>query len=336
MQPNSFELPISHALHGGYKHPACRNWVKQTLSANNLVYPVFVLDEPDAEQEIKTMPGIKRFGYKKIVDHLKPLVKKGLQSIIIFGILSDDNKKDERGSHAGGNGIKGPTNLALEEIKKEIPELLLIVDVCLCAFTSHGHCGLLNCEGYIDNAASLKRLVEVSISYVQSGAQVIAPSDMMDGRIGAIKQELIRQNLEIPVMSYAAKFASSYYGPFRDACKSAPGKSDRQAYQLPLDSTQLALKAVQRDLEEGADYIMVKPITTYLDIVKEIKQRFNPIMACYHVSGEYAMVCFAAQNGACDKKKVVLETMRSFRRAGIDIIITYFTPELLDWVKEEF
>ncbi|EGR29745.1 hypothetical protein IMG5_149280 [Ichthyophthirius multifiliis] len=333
---SNYNIPQNHFIHSAYKFQACRNWYKNILTAHNLVYPIFVLDEPDIEQEIKTMPGIKRYGYKNIITHLEPLIAKGLKSIIIFGILTNDSDKDSVGTYAGGCGKKGPTHLALEYIKQAFPDLLLIVDVCLCAFTSHGHCGILKEDGLIDNGKSIQRLAEISVSYVESGAQVIAPSDMMDGRIATIKYELLKRGLEIPIMSYSAKFASSFYGPFRDACKSAPGKSDRQAYQLPCDSIELALKAVQRDLEEGADFIMVKPISSYLDVARAIKDKFNPIMACYHVSGEYSMICFAAERGACDKKKVVLENMRCFQRAGINIIITYFVPELLEWIKEDY
>lgn len=327
--------PLSHYLHPSYNHPTTRAWISKLPSPSSLVYPIFVSDQPDELTPFKTMPEIYRFGYKKIVEHLVPLAKKGLKSILLFGILSDSTTKDEVGSLGGGNGKDGPVHLALREIKKELPDLFVICDVCLCEYTSHGHCCVFNSKDALDNDATLTRLVEMSISYIENGANMVAPSDMMDGRIGAIKKAIRELGMEIPVLAYSAKFSSSFYGPFRDVCQSAPQKGDRKGYQLPSDSKELALRAVQRDLEEGADFVMVKPITAYLDIANEIKNKFNCILACYHTSGEYSMVQFADKAGAVEKKKIMLEYMRSFKRAGIDIIITYFTPDLLDWLREE-
>lgn len=255
--------------------------------------------------------------------------------MLIFGVLRSSEDKDAQGTYAGGLGREGPTEKGIKALRKRFPQLFIVADVCLCAFTSHGHCGILKEDDTIDNAKSARRLAQVALSYVEAGANMVAPSDMMDGRIGEIKKLLIERGLEVPVMSYAAKFASCLYGPFRDVCKSAPSKFDRQSYQLPIDSSYLALKAVERDLAEGADYVMVKPIGPYLDIVKEIRDKFNPIIACYHVSGEYSTIVRAAEAGIYDKKKAVLEWVRSFKRAGVDIIITYFAPELLDWLREE-
>lgn len=324
----------SHFLHPSYNSSVTRAWFSKKPSVSNLIYPIFVSEDANEESSFETIPGISRFGYKKVVEYLKPLVSKGLTSILLFGILTDQSKKDPVGTLAGGLSVEGPVHLAMKEIRKAFPELYIICDVCLCEYTSHGHCGVFDKEGRLDNMASVQRLVDVALSYVDYGADMIAPSDMMDGRIGAIKTALLKKSLEIPVMAYSAKFCSSFYGPFRDICNSAPQKGDRRGYQLPCDSKELALRAVARDIEEGADYVMVKPITAYMDIASEIKRKFDCILTCYHTSGEYAMIYFAAKAGAIDKKRVVLEYITGFRRAGIDAIITYFVPELLDWLKE--
>jgi len=325
----------SHFLHPSYNSPVTRSWFSKKPAASSLIYPIFVSEFPEEETSFEKMPGIFRFGYKNIVSYLKPLVAKGLTSILIFGIITDESKKDPSGTLAGGLKKDGPVHLALKEIKAALPELYLICDVCLCEYTSHGHCGVFDEEGRLNNAGSVQRLVEAGMSYIDAGADMLAPSDMMDGRIGALKAALLKRGLEIPVMAYSAKFCSGFYGPFRDICNSAPQKGDRRGYQLPCDSKELALRAVARDLEEGADFIMVKPISAYLDIVSEIKRKFDCIVSCYQVSGEYSMIYFAAKAGAIDKKRVVLEYVTSFRRAGVDAIITYFVPELLEWLQEK-
>lgn len=324
----------SHFLHSSYNSPVLRSWISKKPAISNLIYPIFISENPTEETAFATMPGISRYGYKTIVSYLKTLVSNGLSSILIFGILTDETKKDPLGTLAGGLEVEGPVHLALKEIKAALPSLYVICDVCLCEYTSHGHCGVFSKEGLLDNEASVQRLVDVAMSYVDYGADMIAPSDMMDGRIGAIKQALLKRKLEIPIMAYSAKFCSSFYGPFRDICNSSPQKGDRKGYQLPYDSKEIALRAVARDLEEGADFVMVKPISAYLDIVSEIKRKFDCVVSCYQVSGEYAMIYFADKAGAVDKKRVVLEYITSFRRAGVDAIITYFVPELLVWLKE--
>ena len=329
-----FSIPAKHCLHSSYNSTVTRSWLSKKPSPSSLIFPVFISEDAEEQTSFETIPGISRFGYKKIVAYLEPLVAEGLTSILLFGIINDVKLKDEIGTLAGGNGKPGPVHFALEEIKKKLPGLYLICDVCLCEYTSHGHCGILNKDGVLDNVKSVKRLVDVAKSYVEYGCDMIAPSDMMDGRIGAFKKSLLSEGLERPVLAYSAKFCSSFYGPFRDICNSAPQKGDRKGYQLPSDSKELALRAVARDIEEGADFIMVKPITAYLDIVCEIKKKFDCVVSCYQTSGEYAMIYFAAQAGAIDKKRVVLEYMTSFKRAGVDIIITYFVPELLKWLKE--
>jgi len=229
-----------------------------------------------------------------------------------------------------------PVPQAIKLLRKSFPTLLVIADVCLCGYTDHGHCGILTSDGFIDNSKSILRLAEVATSYARAGAHVVAPSDMMDGRVGAIKKMLLENGYggKVAVMSYSAKYASCFYGPFREAAHSAPAFGDRKRYQLPPTSKGLAIRAVQRDEEEGADFVMIKPAGPYLDIIRQIKDTVNIPVACYHVSGEYAMLWHAAANGAFDLKTAVLETLSGMRRAGADIIITYFTPRMLEWLSD--
>ncbi|XP_027725245.1 delta-aminolevulinic acid dehydratase isoform X2 [Vombatus ursinus] len=301
MQPESL-------LHSGYFHPLLRNWqtAASTFDASNLIYPIFVTDIPDAVQPIDSLPGIARYGVNKLEEMLQPLVAKGLRSVLIFGVPSKVTK-DELGS--GADTEDTPAIQAIRLLRKVFPSLLVACDVCLCPYTSHGHCG----------------------------CQVVAPSDMMDGRIAAIKEALITHGLgnKVSVMSYSAKFASCFYGPFRDAAHSSPAFGDRRCYQLPPGARGLALRAVDRDVREGADILMVKPGLPYLDIVREVKNKHTVLpLAVYHVSGEFAMLWHGAKAGAFDLKTAVMEAMTAFRRAGADIIITYYTPQLLQWLKE--
>eukprot|EP00731_Ephydatia_muelleri_P024378 Em0016g649a len=324
-------------LHAGYHHEVVRAWQTQNspLSAFSFVYPVFVSDIADLEEEVASLPGQKRYGVNKLKAALEPLVKNGLKAILIFGVPTK-LQKDARGSVASDPG--NPTILAIKEVRAHFKDLLVACDVCLCAYTDHGHCGLLCPDGSIDNKASIQRLAEVALAYAEAGCQLIAPSDMMDNRVGAIKNILDQHGYgeKVAVMSYSAKFASTFYGPFRDAAKSAPSFGDRKCYQLPPGARGLALRAVERDVREGADILMVKPGMPYLDIVRDTKERypFHPL-AIYHVSGEYAMLYHGSTAGAFDLKKAVMETITSMRRAGADIIITYFTPSLLQWLKED-
>lgn len=326
------------ALHAGYHHEVIRLWQSQNtpLSGASLIYPVFVSDIPDLEEEVSSLPGQRRYGVNKLKAALEPLVENGLKAILIFGVPTKA-QKDARGSVA--TDPNNPTILAIKEVRAHFKGLLVACDVCLCAYTDHGHCGLLCSDGTIDNRASIQRLAEVALAYAEAGCQLIAPSDMMDNRIGAIKNILDQHGYgeKVAVMSYSAKFASTFYGPFRDAAKSAPSFGDRKCYQLPPGARGLALRAVERDVREGADILMVKPGMPYLDIVRDTKERypFHPL-AVYHVSGEYAMLYHGSQAGAFDLKKAVMETITSMRRAGADIIITYFTPHLLQWLKEDF
>lgn len=322
------------ALHSGYSHDVMRKWQsgRSPLSAENLMYPVFVIDEDDV-QEIASMPGVCRYGVDGLIIALRPLVDNGLQSVLVFGVPSKI-RKDARGSGADDDGT--PTIQAIKKIKQSFPNLLIACDVCLCAYTSHGHCGILRDDGSVDNEASIRRLAAVALAYAKAGCHVVAPSDMMDGRVKAIKELLTVNDLgsKVAVLSYAAKFASCFYGPFRDAAKSAPAFGDRKCYQLPPGSSGLALRAVKRDVEEGADMLMVKPGMPYLDIVKQTKDEFpNHPLFVYQVSGEYTMLTLAGNANVLDLKRAVLEALTSMRRAGADVIITYFTPLLLEWFK---
>ncbi|KAL1131560.1 hypothetical protein AAG570_011177 [Ranatra chinensis] len=280
------------------------------------------------------MPGVYRYGVNTLIESLTPLVEQGLKSILLFGVINN-LPKDDIGSN--GDSAQNPVVRAIPVIRKKFPDLVIICDVCLCPYTSHGHCGILDKDGFINNDASIKRIREIAVSYAISGCHIVAPSDMMDGRIGSIKQGLRKAGLgRVSILSYAAKFCSSFYGPFRDAAKSAPASGDRKCYQLPPASMGLALRAVSRDVEEGADFLMVKPGLPYLDIVKQTKEAFphHPLFV-YQVSGEFAMLYHGAKAGGIALRAAVEETMTSFYRAGADCIITYFTPDLLAWLNSK-
>jgi len=302
------------------------------------MYPIFVSDRTDSElHEIKSLPEQYQIPLDRLVGFMQPLVDKGLSSVIVFGVLARSDsplQKDERGLCA--LHAESPAKQAVALLRKSFPKLLVAADVCLCAYTSHGHCGILTPQGNIDHAKSIDMIAQVALAYARAGAHVVAPSDMMDGRIGAIKSLLYREGFgnQVAVMSYSSKFASVAYGPFRDAASSAPSSGDRKAYQLPPGSRGLAIRASQRDEEEGADMLMVKPAGPYMDILRDVRENTNLPVACYHVSGEYAMLWHGAKAGAFELKPAVLEVLRGFRRAGADIILTYYTPRLLDWLKE--
>ncbi|XP_044296021.1 delta-aminolevulinic acid dehydratase isoform X1 [Varanus komodoensis] len=324
-------------LHSGYFHPVLRSWQASAaaLSATHLVYPIFVTDNPDAVEPIASLPGQARYGVHKLEEMLRPLVTDGLKCVLLFGVPSNA-VKDEHGSTADAKDT--PVIQAIKTIHGSFPELLIACDVCLCPYTSHGHCGILREDGTLQNEASCRRLAEVAVAYAKAGCHIVAPSDMMDGRICAIKEALISHDMgnKVSVMSYSAKFASCFYGPFRDAALSKPAFGDRRCYQLPPASRGLALRAVDRDVREGTDILMVKPGMPYLDLVREVKSKHpNHPLAVYHVSGEFAMLWHGAQAGAFDLKPAVLEAMAGFKRAGADIIITYYAPQLLQWLKAE-
>lgn len=295
------------------------------------MFPIFVHDQESSSVPISAMPGQSRWSVDKLPELLDPLVDQGLSSVLLFGVLS--GCKDDIGSMASQSS--GPVPRALTLLKKRYPKLLLATDVCLCGYTTHGHCGVLRPDMTIDNPRSLERLALSARCYAEHGADIVAPSDMMDGRIGAIKHQLAQAGLDgqVAVMSYSAKFASALYGPFRDAACSGAKFGDRSAYQLPHGSRGLALRAIDRDLEEGADMIMVKPGGPYLDIVRDARERSNVPVAVYQVSGEYAMLYHAAKAGAFDLTAMAVETAEGMKRAGADIIISYFTPMLLSALR---
>ncbi|KAK6499279.1 Aminolevulinate dehydratase [Arthrobotrys conoides] len=327
---------ISSILHGGYHHPLSRSWQGTTqLTKSMLIYPLFITDNPDEETPISSLPNQSRRGLNKLVPYLKPLITKGLKSVILFGVPLAEGTKDSCGTSA--SDPNGPVISAIKLLRQEFPELFIVCDVCLCEYTDHGHCGILREDGTLENEASVKRIAEVAVSYAKAGAHCVAPSDMMDGRIKGIKLGLIEAGLahKVLLMSYAAKFAGPWYGPFREAAGSAPAFGDRRCYQLPSNARGLARRAITRDLSEGADVIMVKPAANFLDIISDAKQVSpdTPI-AAYHVSGEYAMLHAAAKAGVFELRKAVEDVMTGILRAGATIIVSYFTPEFLEWLDE--
>ncbi|KAJ2595871.1 Aminolevulinate dehydratase [Coemansia sp. RSA 1722] len=326
-------VEINSLLHAGYHNPAQRPWqIERTLTKSALMYPIFITDEQDSLIPISSMPNQYRIGVNRLEAFIQPLVAKGLRAVMLFGV-PNDSVKDEFGTAA--DDPNGPVILAIKLLKSKFPDLLVSCDVCLCEYTSHGHCGHLNSDHTINNEASVKRLAEVAVNYAKAGADNVAPSDMMDGRMRAIKQGLLEAGLShrVSLMAYSAKYASALYGPFRDAACSGAKFGDRSAYQLPPGSRGLGRRAIERDVSEGADMIMVKPAMFYLDIVRDAKEIApNHPIAAYQVSGEYAMLHHAASAGVFDLKTAVLESMVSLQRAGCNLILTYFTPELLEWL----
>ncbi|XP_001604460.2 endoplasmic reticulum chaperone BiP isoform X2 [Nasonia vitripennis] len=317
------EIESKNILHSGYFHPVLRQWQAPNvgITAENLMFPIFVLDEPNAVTEIQSMPGVNRYGINKLKGLLEPLIAKGLKSILLFGV-ANNLPKDEIASAA--DSPANPIIQALPLLRNWFPSLIIACDVCLCPYSSHGHCGILNDDGTIDNKPSIKRIADIAVAYAKAGAHIVAPSDMMDGRIKAIKHGLAAAGLsnKVAVLSYSVKFASGFYGPFRDASKSAPKFGDRQCYQLPSGSNGLAARAAARDIEEGADMLMVKPGLAYLDIVKETKNAHPEYpMFIYQVSGEYAMLYHGAQNGAINLEAVLKEVLVCMRRAGADWLV---------------
>ncbi len=306
------------------KNENIRRLVRETkLSVDDLIYPLFIEDGKDIKVEISSMPGIYRYSLDKIDEELKEVVDLNIPAVLLFGIPSH---KDEVGSDTWSE--EGIIQKAIKYIKDKYPELYVITDVCFCEYTEHGHCGVLCC-GDVDNDATLENTKKQVISHAKAGADMVAPSGMMDGVVKAIREALDSEGFtNIPIMSYSAKYASSYYGPFREAAESTPSFGDRRSYQMDFANRRESLKEVELDIEEGADIVMVKPALSYLDIISDIKQNFNVPVAAYNVSGEYSMVKAAGKMGWIDEKKVILETLTSMKRAGADIIITYHAKEV--------
>ena len=308
-----------------------RSMVRETqLSVKDFVYPVFVVPGENRKEEIPSMPGCYHLSVDQAVEVAKEISALGIPAIEVFGLPA---YKDEQGSSAWD--MESPVQQAIQAIKKELPKLVIVGDVCLCQYTTHGHCGQLDGE-YVDNDKTLPLLAKVAVSQARAGADIIAPSDMMDGRVAAIREALDAEGFQnVSIMSYAVKYASGYYGPFRDAADSTPQFGDRRAYQMDPANRQEAMKEVELDLAEGADIIMVKPALAYLDIVREVRDAIHHPVAVYNVSGEYAMVKAAAANGWIDEKRIVLETLTSMKRAGADIIITYHAIDAAKWLRED-
>ena len=292
------------------------------LEVNDFIYPLFVTYGHGVKEEISSMPGCYRFSIDKLCEEVREIWKLGISSVILFGIPQE---KDEIGSRAYHS--QGVVQEAIRAIKAEVSDLLIITDVCLCEYTSHGHCGVVK-EGEIDNDVSLELLNEMALSHAQAGADMVAPSDMMDSRVGAIRKVLDEHGFnQLPIMSYAAKYASGFYGPFREAVDSTPQFGDRRSYQMDPANSREALKEVQLDVEEGADIVMVKPALAYLDVIWQVRQAFDIPVAAYNVSGEYAVVKAAAANDWIDGERVMFEILTSIKRAGADLILTYFAKE---------
>ena len=305
-----------------------RSMIRETnLTVKDLIYPLFVVAGENVREEIPSMPDCYHLSVDNAVELAKKISALGIPAVEIFGL---PEYKDEIGSSAWD--MKSPVQRAISAIKKSVPELVIVGDVCLCQYTSHGHCGKL-CGHYVDNDETLKLLQKVAVSQAESGADIIAPSDMMDGRIGAIRDALDEKNfINVSIMSYAVKYASAYYGPFRDAADSAPQFGDRKQYQMDFANSREALKEVELDLAEGADIIMIKPALAYLDIVSKVREKINRPVAVYNVSGEYAMVKAAAKNGWIDYKRIVVENLTAMKRAGADMVITYHALDVAEWI----
>jgi porphobilinogen synthase len=301
-----------------------------TLSIDDFVYPLFVVPGEGVREPVGSMPGVFQLSVDELVRETIEVHQLGIPAIILFGI---PETKDAEGS--SGYDPDGIVPTAIRAIKAEVPELLIWADVCLCEYTDHGHCGLLTPEGAVDNDATLPLLSRAAVAYAQAGADAVAPSDMMDGRVAAIRDALDAESLtDIPIVSYAAKYSSAYYGPFRDAADSAPAFGDRRAYQMDPPNSDEALAEVALDLEEGADIVMVKPAGPYLDIIRRVKETFGVPTAAYQVSGEYSLIKAAVEKGWLDERRVALESLIGIKRAGADIILSYFARDVARWLKE--
>ena len=304
---------------------AMRRLVRETaLSVDDLVYPLFVREGKGLKEPIKSMTGCFHFSPDTVAAESAEVAELGIPAVLLFGL---PGKKDDIGSQAWAED--GVVQRSIREIKKVVPNLLVITDVCLCAYTSHGHCGVVKQSGKIDNDATCELLAKVALSHTQAGADIVAPSDMMDGRVKYIREALEENDFhDVAIMSYAAKYASAFYGPFRDAAESAPAFGDRKTYQMDPANADQAMAEIAMDIEEGADIVMVKPALCYLDIIYRAKRRFDCPIAAYNVSGEYMMLNTAVEKGLLDKTAAMLEMLTSIKRAGADIIITYFAKEV--------
>ena len=316
------------------RSPALRSLVRETqLNAHNFILPLFVSEKLERRRPVASMPGVFQLSLKEIVDEAQRVQDLGLQAVLLFGI---PQQKDEKASAAYAED--GVVQKTLEAIKSKCPGLVTMTDVCLCEYMSHGHCGITRIDGdhfHVLNDETVELLVKTALSHAAAGADLVAPSDMMDGRIGAIREALDAAGFDqTGIMSYAAKFASAFYGPFREAAESPPQFGDRRSYQMDYANAEEALREVALDIDEGADIVMVKPALPYIDILWRVRQRFGKPTAVYHVSGEYAMVKAAAEKGIVEERAAVIEIMTGLKRAGADIIITYWARELAEWLRK--
>jgi porphobilinogen synthase len=307
-----------------------RGLVRETrLHTDQLIYPLFVAEGISEPHEISSMPGIMQWPLEHLGREVERIARLGIPAVLLFGIPND---KDEMGTQAYAD--QGIIQQAIRRIKAEVPTTLVITDVCLCEYTSHGHCGVIH-NGTVQNDESLQLLGQMALSHVEAGADIVAPSDMMDGRVGAIRALLDEHHFnQAPIMAYSAKFASGFYGPFREAAGSTPQFGDRRSYQMDPANAREALREVELDISEGADIVMVKPAMAYLDVIRQVRDACNLPIAAYNVSGEYSMVKAAAQNGWIDEQRIVMEVLTGIRRAGADMIITYFAPEVAGWLRD--
>jgi porphobilinogen synthase len=312
------------------KTSALRGLVRETeLSAGHFVYPLFVTHGSDRREPVEAMPGIERLTISHLEDEAGAIAALGIPAVLLFGIPAD---KDEAAS--GAYDEEGIVQLAVRALKRAQPELTVITDVCLCEYTSHGHCGVVRDDGYVDNDLTLELLAKTAISHAESGADAVAPSDMMDGRVGAIRAQLDSEgHTELPIVAYSAKFASAFYGPFREAAESTPAFGDRRGYQMDPANAREAVREAKIDVDEGADVVMVKPALPYLDVIGRIREAVPVPVAAYNVSGEYAALKAAAERGWIDERAAVLESLTAIRRAGADMIVTYHAKEAAAWLR---
>ena len=319
-----------HRMRRRRNNAAIRKITQETsLSVTDFIYPIFVTYGKGVQDSIEAMPGISRVSIDNLGAEVHKAYDLGIQAILLFGI---PESKDSLGSDSyNPNGI---IQLAIKEIRQNLPDILIITDVCMCEYTDHGHCGITE-SGSVNNDKTLDILAKISVSHVQAGSDIVAPSAMMDGQVAAIRSSLDQNGyIESPIMAYSAKYASGFYGPFREAAMSAPSYGDRQTYQLDTANTREAMEEIRLDVEEGADIIMVKPALAYLDVISAAKSKFMLPIASYNTSGEYSMIKAAAQNGWIDEKRIALEILTSIKRAGADMIITYYAKEAAQWLAK--
>lgn len=307
-----------------------RDMVRETvLTPNDFVLPLFLVPGKNVQNPISSLPGVFHLSVDQVVPYLQPLVDLGLRSVILFGL---PEHKDEDGTSAWD--AEGPVQRGVAALKEAYPEMLVMTDVCLCQYTSHGHCGDLHPDGKVANDTSIERLALVALSHAIAGADIVAPSDMMDGRVWAIRETLERAGYaDVAIISYAVKYASAFYGPFREAADSKPSAGDRKSYQMDPGNRREAMREARLDIHEGADMLMVKPALSYLDIIADLRRETDYPIAAYHVSGEYSMVKAAAERGWIDEKAVTLEILTSMKRAGAELILTYAAADACRWLK---